>query len=214
MIGLAQRMSSSQLAKKITTMGRLRVIDSKFVFSQPYVYEAMAQQQQTHAHRFEMLDDVFGQFLSTNIHCGRRYTFDELLAISGKKYFRYEHYGTPFVATVKMVSHFKGPMVVIKLANDGFYFAEMAGKHVQRHRSYHWIHLQPHKLLQHFGKLLDKADGLFASVSTWYNYQEQRVDILCNPTAENGTRLRVTFERGSRYVDDDYPATPISSIRL
>lgn len=160
-------------------------------------------------HRFEILDQVFGEFLATNEHQGRQYTFDNIMDVEGEKFFRYEHASIPYLATIRRQQLYQGPCVDIKLANNGFIYVTKDGRHVRRHNSPHWVHLPSSRGLKYFDKLLQSTDGRFASVKTWYNYQAQRLDILFAPNSPHGVHLRVPFERGFPFIDDEVPFEPI-----
>lgn len=159
----------------------------------------------------KLLDTVFAAFFDTNIYRGQRHTFDQILGIGSKRYFRFEHLSIPYLATTFTVDSFDRTWVNLKLVNDGFQYTPRSGRFVSPHKSDTWIELPPMEALQMFPSIIRAAKPLFKSACIYYNYAEQRVDIKLFPKEGGRTdrAMLITFEPGFPFMDDESTAGPI-----
>lgn len=200
----------AQVTRCLESHARSDIAEDELEAQSVFLHQMIDQQTrlERNFHKFEILDKVFGEFLISNIHQGRRFDMDDILDIkSGTKlYFRFEHESIPYLATVRRQELHAGPTIDIKLPNDGFLYKAKNGAQVRRHRSDGWLSLSSDKGLRYFDALLDKTSGRFVKAHAWYNHTMQRMDITFFPEQRYGLHLRVTYEPGSPYVDDEFPS--------
>ncbi|KAL6055316.1 hypothetical protein QOT17_016859 [Balamuthia mandrillaris] len=153
-------------------------------------------------HKFEILDNVFQEFLNTNVRQGKTWTLDEMLCDVREKnfYFHYEHDSIPYFATVFLYEAPDANWLNIKLVNNGFVYQPRLGEPISRHE------------LQ--GLLDGKVEYAGGRRVVFYNHQHNRLDIKIwkrtdDPSdASTSTsttslpHLMITYEPG--YPDEEY----------
>jgi hypothetical protein len=145
---------------------------------------------------FETLDGVIGAFFNTNIWRGKNFTLDDLLKVSSKRYFRYEHLSIPYRATVTRIEDCDATWQCLKLANNGFQYTAKSGERISRHKYNGWIVLGVQEFLQHFPTLQRKVKGAYDEAQVFYTFEERRVDVKLYPSDETLPHLMITFEEG------------------
>lgn len=77
-------------------------------------------------YNFETLDQIFVDFLDTNIHQGKTATLNDLLLLKDGNpvYFLYEHAQSKYLASVFCVKHYDGDWLNIKLCNNDVRFLQ------------------------------------------------------------------------------------------
>jgi hypothetical protein len=151
---------------------------------------------------FETLDGVIGAFLNTNTWQGRNFTLNDLLKVSSKRYFRYEHLSIPYRATVTRIEDYDATWLCLKLANNGFQYTAKSGERISRYKFNSWIALEVQDFLQHFPTLQRKVKGTYDEARVFYTFEERRVDIKLYPSDETLPHLMITFEEGYPYWSD------------
>jgi hypothetical protein len=153
-------------------------------------------------HNFKLLDEVFHQFLETNMYRGRHWDVLELLAYSAlsKRFFKFEHLAIPYLATLVMRDGHDASWLNIKLCNDSFVYEEKRtqDKHYFWHESQGWQSLPKEQCLDHLSRLQAFATGRYEKFVTHYNALECRLDIQLFPISgvAGVPHLLITFENG------------------
>lgn len=164
-------------------------------------------------HRFQLLYSVLQSFISTNTYRGRTFTFDQILRINSKIFFRFEHHDLPYIATVSSINGYDSDWINIKLNNNGFTYIPRKGQLVpRRQNSDGWILMEAwtQELPMLVSQLAGVANGAFSSARAFYNWKHNRPDIKFYGKPDSGVpNVLITFEDGDPYYDEDVPATPI-----
>lgn len=156
-------------------------------------------------HRFEKLDEVFADFIYSNVYQGTHFPFTAILGCfqQQKRYFRYVHMDIPYLATV-MTKHLADhSWLVVKLANDGFVYIEKPGVHMYRHNEADWIKLHTEDCFAYFKKTQSLLSYYYDRVETYYNFECNRLDIKLHP-ADNEAwypHLMITYEPGTPHEE-------------
>ena len=155
----------------------------------------------------ETLDGIFDAFMKTNLHMQRHYSLDEILALTGKCFFRYEHFSVPYRGTVTTIRDEEAEWRCIKLANNGFLYTPKAGARVSRHKYRTWTPLGFENGLQQFQKLQQATAREYGGARAFYTFEERRVDIKLYPKRPGTVHLMITWE-------DGYPDHTTSAARV
>ena len=157
-------------------------------------------------HKFELLDSVFTEFLTTNQWRGQHLKLEELGASNSKRFLRYTHYSIPYLATVFTHQGAGEDWLNIKLCNDGFRYTAKEGVEFHRHGSIPgWVFLPEHKFLPDLAGLQAVVKPLYASIQGFYNFSAQRMDLKLFPRESTTPHLLVTFEPGYADMDTTMP---------
>jgi hypothetical protein len=163
--------------------------------------------------QISLLDEVFDEFLSTNVFRSRNFALPDLLQAAGtaKKFLRYFHCGIPYLATVFTVQSHDGDWINIKLCHNGFQYKPQQGRHYSRHQSEGWVSLGHEAVATHLSKTKKhfheagyaEEDG--CKLALLCNYQQQQVDVKITPAGDDHSRPRIllTFESGYPDYDDE-----------
>lgn len=174
------------------------------------VFQRRAQDKDTDRsrfHRFEILDEVFKDFLETNSRSGRRgqehLTLGNLLHINhtNPRYFRYEHAGIPYLATVFLHEDTNGDWVNVKLCNNGFFYVtKRVNCPISRHNEKDWILLN--SAFDYFTSTKAFLKDHYSSYRCFY-HNKHRFDMkFFNPKNGLDRNLIVTYEDGTPYNDE------------
>jgi hypothetical protein len=174
----------------VDTLGRQRIINPKF-------------------HKFQLLEEVFTQFLQTNEYRQQHFTIDALLKLDNthKKFLKYEHGSVPYLATVFVFDGPHKPWLNIKLHSDGFAYLPKRREIVPpRHRCDGWV-LLTEKDWQYMPQLLKTftsfANGQVYQLSRmFYNDTARRLDIKFDSKDDNYNSVVITFEEGYPYYEE------------
>ncbi|KAG2493243.1 hypothetical protein HYH03_008381 [Edaphochlamys debaryana] len=165
-------------------------------------------------HNVLLADTIFSSFVSTNLYEGRRYTLDQLLntapSCGHARYFKFEHVSITYLATVKVWHGPDGPVMVLKLPNNGFRYMHTAGEQRYRHKCGGWVTLAMPAVSQFFPALFRAVKRRFVKGVFFYNFDHQRMDVQFRPEGWGGPgagedrepALEVNFEPGYPYTDD------------
>ena len=157
-------------------------------------------------HKFELLDSVFTEFLTTNQWRGQHLKLEELGASSSKRFLRYTHYSIPYLATVFTHQGAGEDWLNIKLCNDGFQYTAKEGVEFHRHGNIPgWVALPEHKFLPYLAGLQTAVKPMYATIQGFYNFSAQRMDLKLYPRGSTTPHLLVTFEPGYADMDTTMP---------
>lgn len=155
---------------------------------------------------FSVLDDVFESFVTTNVHLGRHYSWEEVrVPEDRKRYLRYEHLSIPYLATKFTVNNPMSQWVNIKLNCNGFTWPPPPERsisfHHPRHNATGWVVLPDGdffpSVFPYMSQCFQDVDG----VCMYYSQEARRIDMKF---FFDGTRshVLVTFEMGHPYFED------------
>lgn len=155
--------------------------------------------------RFELLDEVFGKFLETNLN---KWSLEQILTFRAgvypgdRTYSTFFHAEIPYMATVFLFSKNGEEWVNVKLNNDGFWYDRIHGEQfISRHNHDKWIRLGI-KYHKYFTVLRD-AFRETHKILIYYNAHLKRVDVkLFSLDTTLHKNVVVTFEPG--YPDFEY----------
>ena len=159
-------------------------------------------------HRFEILDDVFAAFLESN---SRGYDMKKISELGmddvpRKTYLRYEHLSIPYRATMFFICGSKDVWLNLKLCNNGFVYSSINGKKISRHKYDSWV-CADNYVSKDMSKMVEAfRQAGYTTVTAFYSFEEERLDIKVYRNHEDGPNLIVTYEPG--YPDYDEEVMP------
>jgi hypothetical protein len=165
--------------------------------------------------RFELLDDVFKEFLATNVirlQLGDLLNFDDKRFPGATVYTTFLHESIPYMATVFLFEKNGERWVNVKLHNDGFWYDHYKGLsgYVSRHNHDKWVLLSKAQV-QYFKAILSTFADTHR-VAVFYNYFLKRVDFKLKANDQNThDNVVITFEPGYPDYENDiaYEDIPI-----
>lgn len=162
---------------------------------------------------FEVLDDVFASFVSTNISRGVHAPWDQIIHATNRhrRYFTYSHLSIPYRATTFVLEGGSSDWLNIKLNCNGFTWPSVPQRCTEldhpRHNATGWIVLPdgifPQYVFPTISRYFDDADGLVI----YYARDARRVDMKFFYDGDR-PHVIVTFEMGypefEDYLDNKY----------
>lgn len=156
---------------------------------------------------FEVLGEVFQDFLKTN---DAEFTINTLSSFDSPIHHRsrYWHLSIPYRATVFTYVSARERWVNIKLCTNGFSFRRRGGPRVERHDHDQWLRLSKSSLVQFSDVTKHFPD---AHVIGWYNEYKGRktvelkfryFDDDAQPNAQSRNNILISFEEG--WPDRDF----------
>ncbi|KAG2431487.1 hypothetical protein HXX76_009501 [Chlamydomonas incerta] len=151
---------------------------------------------------FLQLDSVFEAFQQTNMFRGQHFKLVDICSsASVKRYFRFEHLGIPYLATVETWQAPEREYIVLRLPNYGYSYVSAAGQAFYRHRCHGWVQLNGTLAMEFFPRLCQQVvPAKFTSVGFTYNEAHNRIDIMLS-REDDGAGLIIAFEPGYPYTD-------------
>ncbi|DBA85754.1 TPA: hypothetical protein ACH3X1_005315 [Trebouxia sp. C0004] len=166
-------------------------------------------------HDFRLLDQVFIDFLSSNRHRRRNWTFEQLLSVkspSPGKEFVYDSSGVPYRGAVWLYEGSDNDQVSLKLHNDGFAYTSKPGRRVTRHISnkgqqHGWVPMPWGEIQPFIPEILACTKPLYSEVKVWYNSSLNKLDLeFIKPKDASMPDLLLGFEPGRPAYDSQIKA--------
>lgn len=127
--------------------------------------------------------EIFGIFLTNNVHQGSRYGVGDLLAIDREREFRWTFAGKHYLATVSRTEMWKGPCVSIVV--------RCPLPEIERHEG-SWV---PTRLMQ------DGIGKHFFGAGFWYSACPEGMAFVLGPKDMRNLHCKISFLRGDPFVD-------------
>lgn len=154
-------------------------------------------------HYLNIMDNVFAEFLKTNVFRGKNYQLRDLFidgcSVNSKRYFKFMYDGSPYLATVSSVAGYNTDWLTIKLCNVSFKYLTTANKLEPP-----LVSLSPSTNIPYLTSIVDAAKPYFSSARVSFNVHECRLDMKFFPKDTSKTpSMIVTYEPGYPFMDNE-----------
>jgi hypothetical protein len=139
------------------------------------------------------LDSIFGSFLDTNYHQGRKFSLDDILALQDETHFKYFLNNVPYRAIVTVKDDYDATWICIHLSNNAFVYTKIEGDKICRYKFDSWVSVDRDGF-QQLGRLRKATSAAFDKAKAFYSYEEHRVDIKLYPKDRSAAHLQVLWE--------------------
>ncbi len=144
------------------------------------------------------LDEALDSFFSNNYHQGKHYTFDEILRITETLYFKFEHAGMEYRASVSLLHGPVRDIVVLLLPDNNEDTEEVLDEH------FFWderMALPRDEAMDLFPKLHRNVSPQYSRAVVMYKNAAQRTGIMFEPMDAAAPVFLVSHEPGHPYLD-------------
>lgn len=161
-------------------------------------------------HRFELLDEVFTQFLDTNTFRKQHYSLFQIVEnATVTRHYRFEHCGVPYLATIFKIEAEDATWLNIKLPNNGFQYFPKEGFPLERHGKRNWVTFDHERGWNYFTGIKARLFEDYDKVNVFYCAKEHRCDIKLWAKNAKLPNIIISYEPGSPYVDEVIYARPL-----
>ena len=158
------------------------------------------------AKKLATIDEVFGNFLSTNIYRGHHQSLGDIMQITRDRHLKYAHRSDAFIADLDVIDAHDTKVIEVRLSNGASPTGVMHRDDAHRGQwiclTQVWLHWVP--------EMQAAMQATHTITEMWFDESDHRVEVLLEAVNRlNFPRLLVIFAPQYPDVEDEFAFSPL-----